>query len=101
MSSNTHETRKAYWEPIIKDWKTSNRSAISYCKEHKITPSCFSKWKGFFEDKPKLTVNSFIELPSNSLAELEIESKKYTFRLKAVDILFVSKFMKILKDLSC
>jgi len=104
MSAKNIEDRRKYWLEKINQWKASKKTAFSWCRENNIKAKTFYNWRSFFNKNkncpPKIGLDSFIEVPNKpSQFEIEIEYKKYNFKLKNFDFEMMKNFMIILKRL--
>lgn len=93
----TKEERRAYWNTIIEKQATSGMSIAAYCRDARIKPSYFYKWRrrlqeqqscagGFLElipDKPIKTASG-VHIRLDSKISIEVEKDFDPFTLRAV-----------------
>ena len=103
MREITRAERRKYWQTKIAEWQSSGKSALSWCKENNICPRSFYIRRASFSKElrsVKLNKSSFVELSgSNNLIQLELEYKKYKFKLNKFTFIELKNFLPLLKDL--
>jgi hypothetical protein len=71
--------KRQSWRKIVLQWKESNKSINSWCREKNIPPSTFSYWKNIFFPKSAISFskNSFTEIIKDNsnpkVIEMEIK----------------------------
>jgi len=101
-AKNIIEERKKYWLEKIAEWKSSKKTALSWCKANNINPKTFYNQRAILKNNrlAEITKDSFIELSQRSQSfELEVEYKKYKFKLKDADGTILQNFITLIKRL--
>ena len=84
MSSNrlTPE-QKQEWLDRIEGWRSSNKSAASWCREKEIDYNKFLYWKGRFFPEATNLKTAFLELPEDKTnsSGIVIEYQDYRIQL--------------------
>ena len=65
MPKPTSKEKRLDWETKICQQKQSGLSINQWCRKNQITKGSFHYWKDQLFSKPKLTRDSFIELPAD------------------------------------
>jgi len=104
MLEKIKEEKKQYCLEIINKHKRSDKIAMHWCKENNINCKSFYRWRGYLTNhlkiQPKINSDSFIELSSKSNnLEVEIEYKKYKFKLRDCGLGTLQGFLKLIKSL--
>ena len=59
-------SKSNHWQKSIEEWKLSGKSALSWCKERKITYSTFLYWRNRLSAEKDVPQASFVEIKESS-----------------------------------
>jgi hypothetical protein len=95
---------KEIWTDRIVAWKASDKSGLSWCREHDLSYRQFIYWKNRLEKPPTplLGQTDFVELPQLAPTGIEIEFNGIHIHLTSTfDTATLERLISVLRRLSC
>ena len=94
------EIKRSVWKGHVEQWKSSNQSAVEWCREHHLPYKTFLYWRRRFAEKSIIDKTSFIELPrENTESGVSIDCRDMRIHItKAFDSKTLLDCLKTLRS---